>query len=57
MIPAGRTRVTFNVSIIDDNTLESNETFVLIINPDSLPNKISATDPKRTNIIILDNDG
>ena len=57
MIPAGQMQVQFSVSIIDDNIAENNENFILIISSISLSSKITAKNPQRTNIIIVDNDG
>ena len=56
VIPAGQTRMKFSVIIMNDNTLETNENFMLMIRS-NLPNKISATDPRRTTIDIVDDDG
>ena len=36
-IPAGEISVPFNIQIIDDNTLEANESFSLTIDSSSLP--------------------
>ena len=49
--------VQLSVSITDDNIAESNENFALIISSISLSNKISATNPHRANVTIVDNDG
>ena len=57
VIPAGQTHAHFDVSIMDDVTVENNENFLLIINSNSLPDKISAKSPDRPIITILDNDG
>ena len=56
MIPAGLTNVKFDVTIMDDNVVENNENINLAINSNTLPNKITAGDP-RTSIAIVDNDG
>ena len=56
VIPAGQTRMKFSVIIMNDNTLETNENFMLMIRS-NLPNKISATAPQRTTIDIVDDDG
>ena len=42
---------------MDDNTVENNETFILIINPESLSNKIYPANPDRATVTIVDNDG
>ena len=54
---AGVTRVSFNVSIVNDNIHEGNETFNLIINPSSLPSEVAVTNPNQTIVIIVDDDG
>ena len=46
----------FNVSIIDDNLIESNEKFILHINSSSLPNGVTICNPGQTTVTILDND-
>ena len=57
MIPAGKTNAHFDVSVMDDNTVEGNENFILIISSISLPDNITTKSPDRTIITILDNDG
>ena len=57
MIPAGQTNVTFDVTIMNDNIVENNETFTLIIRPNSLPDRISTGSIQRTTVTIVDNDG
>ena len=52
----GMTNGSFNVSIHDDNMLESNEMFNLNINESSLPDGISVGDIGVTTVTILDND-
>ena len=42
---------------MDDNIVENNETFLLIINPKSLLNKINPTNPDMATVAIVDNDG
>ena len=54
---AGDTRVSFNVSVYDDNILERNETFNLLINTSSLPSGVTVDDPGQTTVTIVDNDG
>ena len=56
VIPAGQTRMKFSVIIMNDITVEINENFMLMIRS-NLPNKISATPPRRTTINIVDDDG
>jgi len=56
ILPAGRTRVSFDISIFDDNVLEENENFILTILAESLPSDIRLGDPDRTTVIIVDDD-
>ena len=56
---SGITNASFNVTIIDNNQLESNETFYLFINPSSLPTisvNITISDPSQATVTILDDD-
>ena len=50
------TQVLFNVTIMDDNILESNETFQLSINSSSLPNRVTVDNPSVVTVTIVDND-
>ena len=54
--PAGETLAVFNVSINDDNIVEDNENFTLVINPSSLPNGVTVVNPNQTTVNITDND-
>jgi len=57
-IPSGQTSTQFKVLITDDNLLEENENFVLIIDPSSIPSDIAtAGNPNQTTVTITDNDG
>ena len=56
-IPAGATRVPFNIPIVNDNIRETNETFDIIIVPGSLPNRVSRGNPPRATVTIVDDDG
>ena len=56
MFEVGMTNGSFNVSIRDDNILESNEMFNLSIDASSLPSGISVGDIGVTTVTILDND-
>ena len=47
------TYALLNISITNDNILEDNETFALIIDP---PSGITAVDPSRATVIIADDD-
>lgn len=57
MIAAGQTSVKFDVTIVDDNTVENNETFTLRIRSTLLPDRISIGSIQRTTVTIVDNDG
>lgn len=54
--PAGITSVSFDVSVINDDILENNETFDLIIMSRSLPDKVTRGNLKMSTITIIDND-
>ena len=47
----------FNVSINDDNVLEGNETFDLIIDSSSIPSDVTVGNNGLTTVTILANDG
>ena len=53
----GVTRVSFNISVNNDNILESNETFGLSVDKPSLPNRVTASTPDQATVIVLANDG
>ena len=53
---AGITRVSFNVTIIDDNMLEPNEQFDLTIISSSLPNGFTVDNPSQATVTIVDDD-
>ena len=53
----GGTRVSLDISITDDNILESDENFNLSINPSSLPDSVTVGDHGQTSVTILANDG
>ena len=55
-IPAGVTSVSFNITIINDNILEDNEIFELIIDSGSLLSTITTGIPNKTVIIIRNTD-
>ena len=55
-IPAGRTTVSFDVLILDDNVLEENEEFILTILAESLPNDIRLGNPNKSTVTIVDDD-
>ena len=51
------TSVSFSVSINEDDMLEANETFNLIIDASTLTNsKITVSDPGQVTVTIVDND-
>ena len=56
IFPAGITSASFDVSIIDDNILESNETFSLNIIHHLLPTKVTRGNPKTSTVTIVDDD-
>ena len=56
IIPAGRTTVSFNVTILDDNELEENENFNVVILAKSLPSNIILGDANMSAVIIVDDD-
>ena len=51
------TRTSFTVLINDDNVLEGNETFDLIVNSSSIPSDVTVDNNGRTIVTILANDG
>ena len=52
----GLTRVSFDVSINNDDILEMNETFGLSIDELSLPNRVTTSAPNQATVIVLAND-
>ena len=54
--PAGMTSVLFDIQIIDDSIVESNETFILNIINSSLPSGITASNPSQATVIIRNDD-
>ena len=56
LFPAGVTRVAFNVTIIEDNILELNETFSISIDPLTLSKKVTIGSSSHTTVTIIDND-
>ena len=53
---AGKTEVSFDVTVTDDRLLESNERFQLSINSSSLPNRVTVDNPREVTVTIVDND-
>ena len=54
---AGTTRSSFSVPIINDDLLEYNEQFDLIINQSSLPFNVNVGSIYQTTVMIVDDDG
>ena len=55
-IPSGKTHVSFDVSITNDNKLEDKEDFTLMI-VSSSQSTVSVTNPNQTVVVIVDDDG
>ena len=53
---AGMTRIPLNVSINDNNILERNETFSLVIDESSLPKDVTVDDRGNITVTIVDDD-
>ena len=53
---AGVTMVSFDVPINDDDILEGNENFMLIVNSSSLPDGVVRGTLSQATVIIMDND-
>ena len=56
-LPAGLTRVPFIIPIINDNIVEVNEKFDVIIDPSSLPLNVYVGNNYQTTVMIVDDDG
>ena len=56
MIPTNMTTVIFNLNITDDDVYESDETFDLVINSTSLPDRIYLDHPYTATLSILDDE-
>ena len=56
IFPAGETRIGFNVTIIDDDTLEHDENFTLTADLLALPGRITIGSSSHTTITILNDD-
>ena len=48
--------MSFNVTIIGDNIMESNEQFQLNITSNSLPDRVTISNPSQITVTIVDND-
>ena len=55
-LAAGITRISFNVSILDDKILEEDEKFILTIDPSSLPCSVTTGDHNQATVIILEDE-
>ena len=55
-LPAGQIEVPFNASINDDDVFESDETFQLVVNHRTLPNRISLAEPYSSTVTIMDDE-
>ena len=53
---AGVTMVAFNIPIINDNTLDNEVYFMLIINSSSLPGSVRLGTPHQATVTIMDDD-
>ena len=51
------TEVSLDVTIMDDNILESNERLQLSINSSSLPNRVTVDNPSVVTVTIVDTTG
>ena len=56
IFPAGQTRKSFNVMIIDDKMHERSETFRVTINEISVPHGVVLGSPRSSVVTIIDND-
>ncbi|XP_065918913.1 sodium/calcium exchanger Calx-like [Dysidea avara] len=54
--PAGMITASFNIPILDDNVLENDEQFQLSIIFNSLPDRVTISDPSQTTVTIRDDD-
>ena len=50
------TRLPFNVSILDDNIFEEDESFILTIDPSSLPCSLSVGNHGQATVTILEDE-
>ena len=57
MVSAGNiSSFTFNITIIDDNTFESNESFILTIDSSTLPSRVLVQPDCMTVVTIVNDD-
>ena len=57
IIPTGETSVSYNISLVNDDIFEANETFFLRIDPSSLPSRVLVQPDCATVVTIVDDDG
>ena len=57
IFPAGQITAVLSIPIINDSKLEGNENFVVSIYTLSLPDRVFATNPDESTVIIVDDDG
>ena len=55
-MPAGFTKTLYDITILDDNVLEENETFYLLINPSTLPRSVTVGTINQAGITIINDD-
>ena len=55
--PAGVTRVSFVVGVTNDNVLEGDEKFSLVIDKSSLLDHVTVGNPNQVTVTIYDDDG
>ena len=53
----GTNNALLNISVLDDNLLEDDETFILIIDSSSIPNNVIIEKPSNATVTILNDDG
>lgn len=56
-LPAEMTRVSFDIAIINDNVLEFNQQFDLIIDQSSLPVDVNVGSIFEATVLVADDDG
>ena len=56
LFPAGVTRITFNVTIVEDNMLEHDESFSVSVDPLILPNRVTIGSSGHTVVTIIDDE-
>ena len=56
MIPAGQTMVPFDIGIVNDDILEGNEEFDIVVIGATLPDRVTRGNPSRATVTIVDDD-